>query len=218
MHFHHQLDLVRVGHLDVVVDPRRADTGLAGPRVDIGARLTRAHVADARFVPQVAYLRVVAALRAVLLIKNTVRHTVILTTQGPVRLGTLHRLPGGTYRIVTLERLELVDAGQGRRVADPLQGLPVGDDPDVLHRVDRVQELYEAFLMVRLREPGGVIVQSEWCPVGRVVPFEVLHDHLVHVLGVGRVRAGVTHRAAATVQVLPHHHRDFPNTCGKRDE
>uniref|UniRef100_A0A8D8ACU8 (northern house mosquito) hypothetical protein n=1 Tax=Culex pipiens TaxID=7175 RepID=A0A8D8ACU8_CULPI len=66
--------------------------------------------------------------------------------------------------------------------------------------------------MVRLREPGGVVVQSEWCPVGGVVPLEVLHDHLLHVLGVRRVRAGVAHRAAATVQVLPHHHRDLPNT------
>lgn len=118
-----------------------------------------------------------------------------------------------TYRVVALERLERVDAGQRSRVADPLQGLPVGDDPDVLHGVDRVQELYEALLMVRLREPGCVIVQSEWCSVGGVVPIEVLHDHLVDTVGVRRIGAGVTHRAAAAVQVLPHHHRNFPNTC-----
>lgn len=59
-------DLVRVGHFDVVIDPRRPDSGLAGPRIDFGTGLARAHVADAGFVPQVAYLRVVAALGTVL--------------------------------------------------------------------------------------------------------------------------------------------------------
>ena len=116
------------------------------------------------------------------------------------------------YRVVALEGRERVDAGQWRRVAHPLQCLPVGDDEHVLHRVDRVQELYESFLVVRLREPGCVVVQSERCPVGRVVPLEVLHDHLVHALGLGRIGAGVTHRTATTVQILPHHHRNFPNT------
>lgn len=67
----HQLDLVRVGHLDVVIDPRRADTGLAGPWIDFGAWLTRTHITDTRFVPQVAYLRVVAAFWTILMVEET---------------------------------------------------------------------------------------------------------------------------------------------------
>ena len=59
-------DLVGVGHLDVVVDAGRADARLAGPRVDVGAGLAGAHVAHARLVPQIAYLRVVATLRTTL--------------------------------------------------------------------------------------------------------------------------------------------------------
>lgn len=52
--------------LDVVVDARRPDARLAGPRVDLRARLARAHVPYARLVPQVAHLCIVAALRTVL--------------------------------------------------------------------------------------------------------------------------------------------------------
>lgn len=51
---------------DVVVDARRSDARLAGPRIDLRARLARAHVTDARLVPQIAHLGVVAAFRAIL--------------------------------------------------------------------------------------------------------------------------------------------------------
>lgn len=50
----------------LVIDARRSDAGLAGPRVDFRTRLARAHVSHARLVPQIAHLRVVAFLRTVL--------------------------------------------------------------------------------------------------------------------------------------------------------
>lgn len=51
---------------NVVVDARRPNSGLSCPRVDLGAGLARLHVSHARLVPQVAHLRVVAALGSVL--------------------------------------------------------------------------------------------------------------------------------------------------------
>lgn len=41
-----------------------------------------------------------------------------------------------TYRVITLERLEVVESVDRRGVPDPLQSLPVSDDPDVVHSVD----------------------------------------------------------------------------------
>lgn len=49
-------------------------------------------------------------------------------------------------------------------------------------------------------------------PVGRVVSLEVLDEHLVNTLSVGGGGAGVTHGAAAALQVLPHDHRYLPQT------
>lgn len=49
-------------------------------------------------------------------------------------------------------------------------------------------------------------------PVCLVVSFEVLHNHFGHTFGLAGIRAGVTHRATATIQILPHHHRHLPHT------
>lgn len=65
--------------------------------------------------------------------------------------------------IVTLEWLERVHARQWRRVTHPLQRLPIGHYPNVIHRIDCVQEFDESFLVVRLCEPSGMVEQTEWC-------------------------------------------------------
>lgn len=49
-----------------------------------------------------------------------------------------------------------------------------------------------------------------YIPVGGVVSLKVLNEHLVHSIGSGRVAAGVTHRASAAVEVLPHDHGHLP--------
>lgn len=43
--------------------------------------------------------------------------------------------------------------------------------------------------------------------------IEILHQHFDHAIGFGWIGAGVTHRASATVQILPHDHRHLPHTC-----
>lgn len=111
-----------------------------------------------------------------------------------------------------MEGLERVEAVHGRGITDPLQGLVVGHDPDILHGVDLVQERDEALLVVRLREPSRVIVEAEWRAVRRVVTVKVLHQHLGDSLGFRRIRTGVSHGATASVQVLPHHHGHLPDT------
>ena len=50
---------------------------------------------------------------------------------------------------------------QGRRVSDPLDRLRVGHHPDVVHRDNGVEEGDEAFFMMRLGEPGGVVEEPE---------------------------------------------------------
>lgn len=67
------------------------------------------------------------------------------------------------YLIVALERLEVVKSVDGRRVTNPLQCLPVGDDPNILHAVDEVQKHNETFFVMRLSEPGSMVEQAEWC-------------------------------------------------------
>lgn len=53
-------------------------------------------------------------------------------------------------------------------------------------------------------------------PVGREMAFEVLDEHFINAISGGRVGASVTHGATSAVQVLPHHHRDFPHTCANK--
>lgn len=55
------------------------------------------------------------------------------------------------------EGLECVKERQGRWIPDPLNGLPICDHPYVIHGDDGVEERYEAFLVMRLGEPRGVV-------------------------------------------------------------
>lgn len=67
-----------------------------------------------------------------------------------------------TYGKVTLERLEGTQSADGSWISHPLKCLPVGYKPHVFHLQDAVDELDEAFLVVGLCEPGGVVEQSKW--------------------------------------------------------
>lgn len=123
-----------------------------------------------------------------------------------------------TDLVVALEGLEVVDAVQRSGVPDPLQSLPVGDQPHVVHGDQGVEESDEALLVVRLGEPGGVVEQSERSTVGGVVALEVLDQHLIHTVGGRWVRARVTHGAATTIQIRPHDHRYLPHTFSGKFE
>lgn len=68
-----------------------------------------------------------------------------------------------TYRVITLEWLEGIDARDWCGITNPLQHLPIGHNPNVGHLIDGVQEFDETLLVVGLREPSGVIEQTEWC-------------------------------------------------------
>lgn len=92
-----------------------------------------------------------------------------------------------------------------------MKRLPVGNDVNIVHGIDGVEEADETGFVMGLCEPGSVIVKSEWSSVGRVMSLEVLHDHLCDAFGIGWVRASVAHRATSTVQILPHHHGHFPH-------
>lgn len=118
----------------------------------------------------------------------------------------------GSHLIIALEWLERIHSRQGRWIADPLKCLPVRHDVNVAHGIDGVEERDEAFFVVRLCEPRGVVEETERCAVGLVMSLEVLQDHFVHAVGVSGVGASVTHRAATAVQILPHHHRHFPDS------
>lgn len=69
-----------------------------------------------------------------------------------------------TNLVVALEGLEVVESVDRRGVSDPLQRLPVGNDPYIGHPVDEVQEHDETFFVVRLGEPCSVIEETEWSP------------------------------------------------------
>ena len=81
----------------------------------------------------------------------------------------------GIVRIFrTLPWLERLYPGEGRGLSHPLDGLPVGDDVDVVLRVDVVDELHVAFPVVLCSEPGCVVVESERRSVRLVMSLEVL--------------------------------------------
>lgn len=44
------------------------------------------------------------------------------------------------------------------------------------------------------------------------MPLEVLNEHLVHAVRCRWVAAGVSHRASTAVEILPHYHRNFPQS------
>jgi hypothetical protein len=49
-------------------------------------------------------------------------------------------------------------------------------------------------------------------PVRCVMALEIFDKHLVYPISCRRITAGITHRASSTIQVLPHYHRNLPNT------
>jgi len=116
----------------------------------------------------------------------------------------------GPLRVTALEGFEALGLLHVHRVPHPLDRLPVGDQPHILHVGDGVQEGDETFLVVRGGEPGGVVEQTHGRSVGRVMTFEVLDEHLVDALSIRGRGTGVAHGAPPTVQVLPHHHRHLP--------
>lgn len=84
-------------------------------------------------------------------------------TQKPPLLRFRGRLaiPLFTHRVVTSKGFEGVHEWQGRGVSDPLDRLRVCHHPDVVHRDYGVEEGDEAFFMMRLGEPGGVVEEPE---------------------------------------------------------
>jgi hypothetical protein len=150
-------------------------------------------------VPQIAHFGVVAAFRTVLVHKIKVSTDTIS-----------HK--SATYLIIALERLEVADSVHWCWIANPLKGLPVGDNINILHGVDCVQEFDETLLVMRLCEPSSMVEQTKRRTVCRIVTFEIFHNHLEDIFDIGWVRTGVTHRTPTSVQILPHHHGHFPNT------
>lgn len=51
-----------------------------------------------------------------------------------------------------------------------------------------------------------------YLPVSRVMPLKVFNEHLVYAVGSRWVAAGVPHRAPTSIEILPHYHRNFPQT------
>lgn len=69
------------------------------------------------------------------------------------------------------ERFERMQKRQRRWIPDPLYGLPIGNYPYVIHRDDGVEKRYEAFFMMRLSEPCGMIEQTERRPAEKRIEF-----------------------------------------------
>lgn len=44
------------------------------------------------------------------------------------------------------------------------------------------------------------------------MPLEILDEHLVHAVRSRWVAAGVSHRAPTSIEILPHYHRNFPQS------
>jgi hypothetical protein len=70
-----------------------------------------------------------------------------------------------TYWVIALEWWEAVDARQRSGVPDPLNSLPVGYQPDILHVDNGVKECNKSFFVMWLCEPGSMIEQAKWCSV-----------------------------------------------------
>lgn len=49
-------------------------------------------------------------------------------------------------------------------------------------------------------------------PVGRIMPLEVLNEHLVYAVRSRWVATGISHGAPTSIEILPHYHRNFPQS------
>ena len=67
-----------------------------------------------------------------------------------------------------------------RGISDPLKRLPVGDDPDIIHGNDSVEERDETLLVVWLGEPSRMVEQPEWSSE-RVVAYFNFFQHFFFV-------------------------------------
>lgn len=106
-----------------------------------------------------------------------------------------------------LERGQLID---GRRIANPLNSLVVGDKVDVLHFAHVVHEPRERVHVLGLLEPRRMKVQSVRCPIGQIVSLEVGRQHAVHILAVQVWRTTI-HHAATVLTGLQLVHDHFPD-------
>jgi len=113
-------------------------------------------------------------------------------------------------RIVAVERLKRLELRLGRRLSHPLDGLPRGDEPDIVHGSDCVQEQLKTLLVVRRCEPGRVVEETKWGPVGLVMSLKVFQDHHVDALSVRRITAGISHGTSTVPVVVPHHQGQLP--------
>lgn len=68
-----------------------------------------------------------------------------------------------TDRIIAIEWLKGLHAVQWRRVTNPLDGLPVSDQPDIVHGNNGIKKSFESFLVMSCREPCSMVVQRERC-------------------------------------------------------
>jgi hypothetical protein len=66
-----------------------------------------------------------------------------------------------TYLSFALKGLKLERVRFVRQTSQVLDGLPAGDDPDVVHGDQGIQESLEPDLVVRLSEPRGVVKKTE---------------------------------------------------------
>lgn len=57
---------------------------------------------------------------------------------------------------------------------------------------------------------GNSVLIARDIPVRRVMSFEILDEHLVNTVRSWWVATRVSHRTSTSVQILPHHHRNFP--------
>lgn len=101
--------------------------------------------------------------------------------------------------IIALERLEIINPRNRCGIPDPLQSLPVGDDPYIWHLINEIQEHYKTFLVVRLCEPGGVVEETERRSIRCVMSIEILQYHLVNTFSFCRISTSVTHWTTSPV-------------------
>ena len=65
-----------------------------------------------------------------------------------------------------------------------------GDHPNVRHAQDGVEEFLEPLHVITMNEPGRVVVHAKRSTIGFVVPLEVVHQKLIHLVYVPGIVAG----------------------------